>query len=59
MAYPGAVVWTQFYSKMHTEKLGVRSDAAPTSDWPGLFIGPATVARDRVPTWWIFLGAMS
>src|SRR5271165_5530271 len=24
---------------VHTEKLGVRSDAAPTSDSPGLFIG--------------------
>ena len=31
-------------SNMGTEKLGVQSDAAPTSDWPGLFIGPATDA---------------
>ena len=42
IAYSGAVVWTQFYSKAHTEKLGVRSDAAPASDGPGLFVGPAT-----------------
>jgi len=34
---------------VHTEKLGVQSDAAPTSDWPGLFICPAAVAGDRVP----------
>jgi hypothetical protein len=32
------VVWTQFYSKeCIREKLEVQSDAAPTSDWPGLF----------------------
>ncbi len=30
---------------VHTEKLGVRSDAAPTSDWPGLFIGLAADPR--------------
>jgi len=42
IAYRGAVVWTQLYSKVPTEMLGVRSDAAPTSDWPGLFIGRAT-----------------
>ena len=46
------MVWTQFYSKSASEKLGVRSDAAPTSDWPGLFIGieltpPALRLRDR------------
>jgi hypothetical protein len=29
-------------AKAHTEKLGVRSDAAPVRDEPGLFIGPAT-----------------
>src|SRR5271165_523707 len=28
-------------SKINTEKLGVQSDAAPTSDWPGLLIRPA------------------
>ena len=42
IAYRGAVVWTQLYSKVPTEMLGVRSDAAPTSDWPGLFIDAAT-----------------
>src|SRR5271154_2088393 len=36
-------------AKVHTEKFEVRSDAAPTSDWPGLFIGSATDASDRVP----------
>jgi hypothetical protein len=35
-------------AKVHTEKLEVRSDAAPTSDWPGLFIGSAIVASDPV-----------
>src|SRR5271157_1167397 len=35
-------------AKVHTEKLGVRSDAAPTSDWPGLFIG-TTVAPAYFP----------
>ena len=29
-------------AKAHTEKLGVRSDAAPARDEPGLFIGLAT-----------------
>jgi hypothetical protein len=41
IAYRRAVVWTQLYSKSaYAEKPGVRSDAAPTSDWPGLFIDP-------------------
>ena len=43
------MMWTQFYSKRASEKRGVRSDAAPTSDWPGLFIGvgadPAATRR--------------
>ncbi len=34
------MVWTQLYSRVRKEKRGVRSDAAPTSDWPGLFSGP-------------------
>ena len=36
IAYRSAVVWTQLYSKVPTEMLEVRSDAAPTSEWPGL-----------------------
>jgi hypothetical protein len=31
-------------ANVRKEKLETRSDAAPTSDWPGFFIGPATDA---------------
>lgn len=55
LAYRHAAVWTQFYSKVRKEKLEVQSDAAPTSDWPGLSIGLVTgacemdFARQPVP----------